>query len=104
MLGTEHAGRMKHYIDPELQKRLSVGPLASYLSAYLARIEKDGFSPSSVPCQAYAIARFSRWLDQQEIQLKDIDESILRRFLDRDAGIVHRPEPETIRRLLLMLR
>jgi site-specific recombinase XerD len=95
---------MKHFIDPNLLERLSIGPLAPYLGAYLARIEKDGFSPSSVPCQAYAIARFSRWLDQQKIQLKDIDESILRRFLDRDAGIMHRPEPETIRRLLLMLR
>src|SRR5215472_7734820 len=104
MLGTEHAGRMKHYIDPELQKRLSVGPLASYLSAYLARIEKDGFAPSSVPCQAYAIARFSRWLNQKRIHLKDIDESIVQHFLQRDGDIIHRPEPETIHRLLLMLR
>src|ERR1043166_4384129 len=95
---------MKHFIDPKLLERLSVGPLALYLGAYLARIEKDGFSPSSVPGQAYAIARFSRWLDQQKIQLKDVDESIRRRFLDRDAGIIHRPESETMRRLLLMLR
>jgi site-specific recombinase XerD len=95
---------MKHFIAPNLLQRLSVGPLAPHLGVYLARIEKDGFSPSSVPCQTYAIARFSRWLDQQRIQLKDIDECILQRFLQRDAGIVHRPEPETIHRLLLILR
>jgi len=75
-----------------------------YLSVYLARIEQDGYLPSSVPCQAYAIARFSRWLDQQEIQLKDLDEPIVQRFLKRDAGVVHPPEPATIRRLLLTLR
>src|SRR4051794_20848096 len=95
---------MKHFIDPKLVERLSVGPLSPYLGAYLARMEKDGFSPSSMPCQAYAIARFSRWLDQQKIQVKDVDKSIGRRFLDRDVDVIHRPEPETIRRLLLILR
>jgi len=95
---------MKHFIDPKLLERLSVGPLAPYMRAYLARIESDGFAPSSVPCQAYAIARFSRWLNQQTIQPKDLDEAIVRRFLQRDHGVIHRPEPETIRRLLLILR
>ena len=94
---------MKHFIDPKLLERLSVGALAPYLEPYLARIKKDGFALSSVPCQAYAIARFSRWLNQQRIQLKDVDEAIVQRFLQR-AGVIHRPEPETIQRLLLILR
>jgi site-specific recombinase XerD len=94
---------MKHFIDPKLLERLSVGPLAPYLGPYLARIKKDGYALSSVPCQAYAIARFSRWLNQQRIQLKDVDEALVQRFLQR-AGVIHRPEPETILRLLLILR
>src|SRR5215813_751799 len=81
MLRAEHAGPMKHFIDLKLLKRVSVGPVAPYIDAYLARIEKDGFAPSSVPCQAYAIARFSGWLNQQRIQLEDVDESIVQRFL-----------------------
>jgi site-specific recombinase XerD len=95
---------MKHFIDPKLLERLSVGPLAPYMGAYLAHIEKDGFAASSVPGQAYAIARFSRWLNQQTIRLQDIDETIVRRFLQRDDDVIHRPEPETIQRLLLILR
>lgn len=87
---------MKHFIDPKLLKRVSVGPVAPHIDAYLARIDEDGFAPSSVPCQAYAIARFSRWLNQQKIRLEDVDESIVQRFLHRDGDVIHRPEPETI--------
>jgi len=95
---------MQPIIDSKLLERLRVGPLAPFLDVYISRIEKDGFLPSSVPCQAYAIARFSKWLQQEDIRLGDLDEIRVRRFLDRDPGIVHFPEPATIRRLLLILR
>jgi site-specific recombinase XerD len=95
---------MQSIIDSKLLERLRVGPLAPYLDVYLRRIEQDGFLPSSVPCQAYAIARFSKWLQQEDIRPEDLDEIRVRRFLDRDPGVVHFPEPATIRRLVLILR
>lgn len=95
---------MQSIIDPKLLERLRVGPLAPYLDVYLRRIEQDGYLPSSVPCQAYAIARFSKWLQQEDIRLEDLDEIRVRRFLDRDPGVVHFPEPASIRRLVLVLR
>lgn len=95
---------MRSFIDSKLLERLRVGPLAPYLDVYLRRIEQDGFLPSSVPCQAYAIARFSKWLRQEGIRLEDVDEIISRRFLDRDPGVVHFPEQATTRRLVLILR
>jgi hypothetical protein len=55
-------GEMQTFIDPDLLDRLRVGPLASHLDAYLKRIEQEGFLPSSVPMQMYAVARFSNWL------------------------------------------
>ena len=51
---------MQTFIDPGLLDRLRVGPLACHLDAYLKRIEQEGFLPSSVPMQMYAIARFSK--------------------------------------------
>jgi site-specific recombinase XerD len=95
---------MQSIIDSKLLARLRVGPLAPYLDVYLRRIEQDGFLPSSVSCQAYAIARFSKWLQKEDIRLKDLDDIRVRRFLDRDPGVVHFPEPASIRRLVLILR
>lgn len=95
---------MQPLIDPKLLERLRVGPLAQYFDAYLARIERDGFLPSSVPCQAYAITRFSKWLRQRAIRVADLDEKTVCKFLGRDAGVVHYPERATIRRLVSILR
>jgi len=95
---------MKIVIDSKLIERLRVGPLSPYLDAYLTRVEQEGFLPSSVPRQIYAIARFSRWLERMDYSLQDLDESGVRDFLGRDPGVVHYPERSTIRRLFIVLR
>jgi site-specific recombinase XerD len=95
---------MQTFIDPGLLDRLRVGPLASYFDAYLKRIEQEGFLPSSVPMQMYAIARFSKWLQICQPDLYQVDESTVERFLQRDAGVIHSCESAPLRRLLAMLR
>jgi site-specific recombinase XerD len=91
---------MKPFVDPHLLQRLRVGPLAPYLDAYLKQIEHDGFLPSSVPMQMYAIARFSKWLRDRQLDLAHVDEATVERFLQRDSNIVHSSESASLRRLL----
>ena len=86
-----HPGEMPTFIDPELLDRLRVGPLASYLDAYLKRIEQEGFLPSSVPMQMYGIARLSNWLQTRQPDLHLLDEATIERFLQRDQNIVLAP-------------
>lgn len=95
---------MKTFIDPHLLQRLRVGPVAPYLDAYLKHVEQEGFMPSSVPMQMYAIARFSNWLDDRRLGLRQVDETTVERFLQRDPGVVHSGESASLRRLLAMLR
>ena len=95
---------MQTFIDPDLRDRLRVGPLASYLDAYLKRIEQEGYLPSSVPMQMYAIARFSKWLCTWQLDLHQVDEATVERFLQRDPRIVHGSESAPLRRFLAMLR
>jgi site-specific recombinase XerD len=95
---------MQTFVDPDLLNRLRVGPLASYLDAYLGRIDQEGFLPSSVPMQMYAIARFSNWLQTRQLDLHQVDEAAVERFLQRDPGVVHSGESAPVRRILAMLR
>src|ERR1700687_4882271 len=95
---------MQTFIDPGLLDRLRVGPLASHLDAYLKRIEQEGFLPSSVPMQIYAIARFSNWLHAGQVDLHQVDEVIVERFLHRDLNVVHSAESAPLRRFIAMLR
>jgi integrase/recombinase XerD len=95
---------MQTFIDPSLLDRLRVGPLACYLDTYLKRIEREGFLPSSVPMQMYAIARFSKWLQTMQLDLHQVDEATVDRFLHRDPNIVHCAESASLRRILALLR
>jgi site-specific recombinase XerD len=95
---------MQTFVDPNLLQRLRVGPLAPYLDAYLKQIEQEGFLPSSAPMQMYAIARFSNWLHDRRLDLHQVDEASVERFLQRDPGVVHSGEAAPLRRLVAMLR
>jgi len=95
---------MKTFVDPNLLHRLQVGPLAPYLDVYLEHIQQEGFLPTSAPMQMYAIARFSKWLGDRSFDLRRLGEAAIKRFLERDAGIVHSCESATLRRLLAVLR
>src|SRR4051794_18368336 len=95
---------MQAFIAPDLLGRLRVGPLAPYLDHYLKRIEQEGFLPSSVPMQMYAIARFSKWLDLHRVDLRQLDEALIERFLKRDLNVVHSGESAPLWRFLAMLR
>jgi site-specific recombinase XerD len=95
---------MQTFIDPGLLDRLRVGPLALHFDAYLKRIEQEGFLPSSVPMQMYAIARFSKWLQIWQPDVHLVDESAVERFLQRDPGVVHPCESAPLLRFLAMLR
>ena len=95
---------MQNLIAPDLLTRICVGSVAPYIDLYLKRIEQQGFLPSSVPMQLYAIARFGKWLDRKNIGLRDLDESIVDRFLKRDRDVARSSEPAPLRRLLAMLR
>src|SRR5260370_39045417 len=95
---------MQTFVDSGLLDRLRVGPLAPHLDTYLKRIEQQGFLPSSVPMQMYAIARFSNWLHTGQVDLRQVDEATVERFLHRDLDVVHSAESAPLRRFLAMLR
>jgi len=95
---------MQTFFDPKLLQRLRVGPLAPHLDGYLKQIEQEGFLPSSAPMQMYAIGRFSNWLHDRQLDLHQVDEASVVRFLRRDPGVVHSGESAPLRRLLAMLR
>lgn len=95
---------MQTSIDPNLLDRLRVGPLAPYLDSYLKRIEQEGFLPSSVSMQMYAIARFSNWLQTLQLDLQRVDEAMVERFLQCDPSMAHSNESAPLRRFLALLR
>ena len=54
--------------------------------------------------QMYAIARFSNWLQTAQLDLHQVDEATVERFLQRDPSLVHSNESAPLRRFLALLR
>ena len=87
-------------------ERLRQGPLSEHLDACAAGVAEQGYSHDSIRQQIVAIADFSRWLKQKNIDVHALDSKVVDRFL-RLRGRprrVRRGDPKTLQRLLTMLR
>jgi site-specific recombinase XerD len=87
-------------------KRLRQGPLSEHLDAYAASVAEQGYRRHSIRQQIVVIADLSRWLMQKQIAVRDLDGTVVDRFLRlrRKQQRVRRGDPKALARLLAMLR
>jgi len=83
-----------------------VGPLSPYIEPYVALLNEQGFTPSSVHEQIRVIVMFSQSLLRSGCEIRDLDESVTERFLSDElkGRWPHLCAPAVLRRLLVMLR
>ena len=91
---------------PSTIERLRQGPLSEHLDAYATAVAEQGYTHDSIRQQIVAIADFSRWLKQKQIDVRAVDSKVVDRFLRlrRRQQRVRRGDPKTLARLLAMLR
>jgi site-specific recombinase XerD len=87
-------------------ERLRQGPLNEYLDVYAAGVAEQGYRHDSIKQQIVVIADLSRWLRQKDIQVHDLDDMMVERFLQlrRRQHRIRRGDPKALARLLAMLR
>ncbi len=87
-------------------ERLRQGPLNEYLDVYAAGVAEQGYGHDSIKQQIVVIADLSRWLKQEDIQVHDLDDMMVDRFLQlrRRQHRIRRGDPKALARLLAMLR
>jgi len=94
------------FSNPKVLKRLHYGPLGSHIDGFAQILMVQGYKRSTAKYKIGIIADLSRWLDQQGLSLKDLDEIILNKFLlyRGRRGSIFKIEPPTLRQLLKHLR
>ncbi len=82
--------------------RVPDGPLAAYLDAFATQLDKQGFRRGGLGQQMRAAARFSHWLQTEDIAAEFVTDEDVRRFLDEPAqrGFVVQGAAATLRRLM----
>lgn len=67
--------------DPKKIQCINEGPLGAHINTYAGLLHDQGYSLQSSCYQIRLIASLSEWLQQQDIQTKDINDQIVDRFL-----------------------
>ena len=62
------------FSHPKVMKRLRFGPLGSHIDSFAQILEVQGYKKSTAKYKITIVADFSRWLDQQRINLSELNE------------------------------
>ena len=68
-------------IWPQIATRIRRGPVGSCVDGYLAKLANDGYSKHGIRRHIQAVDRFGCWLAGQALQLSDVDERTVERFV-----------------------
>jgi len=72
-------------IWPQIVTRIRRGPVGSCVDGYLAQLVSDGYSKHGIRRHVHAVDRFGCWLAKQALQLPDVDERTVERFVGEVA-------------------
>jgi hypothetical protein len=85
------------FLHPKALKRLHFGPLGSHIDSFAEILMVQGYKSSTAKQKIRIVADLSRWLDQQGLSVKDLDETTLNEYLlyKGRRGSIFRIEPPT---------
>ena len=93
------------FTDPHLPQNMCQGPLGSVVPAYAAHLSQQGYTQQSALLQLRFLADLNQWLHRQRLQVTDLTESMLHRYL-RSRHLRFRPRRDDnsiLRKLLHLL-
>jgi len=94
------------FSQPKVMKRLRFGPLGSHIDGFAEILIVQGYQASTAKHKIRIVADLSRWLKQQGLRVKDLNETTLNEYLlyKGRRGSIFKIEPPTLRALLEHLR
>jgi site-specific recombinase XerD len=94
------------FSNPKVLKRLHLGPLGTHMDSFAQTLMVQGYKRNTAKQKIRIVADLSRWLDQQRLSVKDLDEITLNQYLMYKGrrGSIFKIEPPTLRALLEHLR
>ncbi len=92
--------------DPAARQRLREGVLGAHLDTFTTALAKQGYAPTTVLTQVWALAALDRWLVREHLPVARLDEPRLEAFLEerRRQGPERRNDRSAVRHLLAHLR
>ena len=90
--------------DPLTLSRMREGPLGEYLDLYATELSGQGYARRTVREQLWLIARFSWWLQSNDISLAEVSISDATKYLEQRNRRIRRGEFYSLQRILRILQ
>ena len=92
--------------DHIVSERSKKSVLGTHLSTFMSVVADLGYSPSTIQTQMKLLKSLIRWVQENDVVISNIDESITDRFLSESGrkGTVRRGDNKTLHRFLDHLR
>ncbi len=93
---------LEHLLSESVLEQLHAGPLEPHISAFTSLLSEKGYTNYSIKGKIRLVAKFSRWLDQQNLRIDDLNPELFDHFIkyQRTADPVRRGDPATLKLLL----
>lgn len=85
-------------------RRLYRGPLGTYIDRIAAWYDEQGYGRNYAVASLKSVDRFGRWLDRRRVELRDVDEQLIDRYVLQCPVDAHPGTRVALRRLLAVLR
>jgi site-specific recombinase XerD len=70
----------------ETQQRWRANPLAGHIRPFAIRLIEDGYAKNTIQVKLWSLADFGRWLRSRGFTVTNIDETVIRRFINGRKG------------------
>jgi site-specific recombinase XerD len=93
---------LEHLFSKSVPERLYAGPLGSYLNSFTTLLSEKGYTNYSIKVKIRLVAKFSRWLNQQNLGVNDLKLELFGHFIkyQGSANPVRRGDLATLKLLL----
>ena len=93
---------LEHLFSRSALERLTAGPLGSYLNSFTTLLSEKGYTNYSIKVKIRLVAKFSRWLNQQNLGVNDLKLELFGHFIkyQGSATPVRRGDLATLKLLL----
>ena len=66
----------------ETEQRWRGNPLAVHIRPFAARLIEDGYAKDTIQTKLWSLGDFGKWLSRRGFRVTDVDEALIRRFID----------------------
>ncbi len=94
------------FFTQRIQEPVFTGPLGAYMDKFVSVLLRQGYARCSVSKKIQIISKLSKWLQEKQLLVKELDEACVKRFIcsQETKNTLRRGDRATLKQFIQLLR